>query len=103
MSDRELRIEIKHLRPSAINYAESSQKYYVELAELKQQIATSLGLKCPNCDDVGFTVEDVQDVSMGLGGHGETLEQEQCEFCYAVPDSVFNRRARDEKGQTTDG
>ena len=49
---------------------------------LEDVLAASGGLKCPNCDDEGFTPE--QD------GRGEWY-QEQCEFCYTVKDSIFNR------------
>lgn len=41
-------------------------------------IDISKGLKCPACDNVGWYV--------GLDG-----EQEQCEFCYTCPDSIFNK------------
>lgn len=35
---------------------------------------------CPNCDNCGFTVHSYR---------GEA-KQEQCQWCYAVPNSVFN-------------
>jgi hypothetical protein len=38
--------------------------------------------RCPNCNDVGWYV--VTNRSTG------EAEQEQCEFCYTVPDSLFN-------------
>ena len=53
------------------------------IAELEAQVAASAGLSCPNCDNEGFTSEQ--------GGSGEWY-QCQCEFCYTVKDSVFNRK-----------
>lgn len=42
----------------------------------------SPGLKCPSCDDTGgFPVDD---------GHGG-CEEQQCEFCWVVDDSIFNK------------
>ena len=51
-----------------------------KLADLTECIGISIGLKCPACDDVGWYV--------AFNG-----EQEQCEFCYTCPDSIFNRKA----------
>jgi len=42
-----------------------------------------VALKCPYCDDDGFTVE--------ADSNGEAT-QCQCEFCYTVPNSIFNLR-----------
>ena len=53
-----------------------------KLEMLERDVGVSGGLKCPNCDDVGFSAE--QD------GQGEWY-QEQCEFCCTVEQSVFNR------------
>ncbi len=52
------------------------------LEALEREVEVSGGLKCPNCNDEGFTAE--QD------GRGEWY-QEQCEFCCTVEQSVFNR------------
>ncbi len=52
------------------------------LRSLIRDVETSGGLKCPSCDDEGFTVVQVGE---------DDWEQEQCEFCYTVPDSIFNR------------
>lgn len=38
-------------------------------------------VKCPNCDDVGWYV---------VPGRDGEPEQEQCEFCEMVPNSIFN-------------
>ena len=57
-----------------------------ELEERERWIPISAGLKCPSCDDVGWYPV------MKSWGQPEG-EQEQCEFCYTCPDSVFNRRA----------
>lgn len=35
---------------------------------------------CPNCENVGFFIV----------GDQYNLEQEQCQFCYTEPNSVFN-------------
>lgn len=61
------------------------------LRRLVKDVQASGGLKCPNCDDEGFTVE--AEPCIGYDGE-EDLEcvQVQCEFCYTVPDSIFNRR-----------
>ena len=57
-----------------------------ELEERERWIPVSAGLKCPSCDDVGwYPVERSWGQPEG--------EQEQCEFCYTCPDSIFNRRA----------
>ena len=53
-----------------------------ELAERESLLKVSGGLKCPNCDDTGAIPR--QD------GYGEWYP-EQCEFCYTVEDSIFNR------------
>lgn len=51
------------------------------LRRLIKDVKASAGLKCPNCSDVGYyTVCD-----------GDFPEQVQCEFCYTVVDSIFNR------------
>jgi len=51
-----------------------------KVEELTEWNGISIGLKCPACDDVGWYV--------AFSG-----EQEQCEFCYTCPDSIFNRKA----------
>ena len=51
-----------------------------KVEELTEWNGISIGLKCPACDDVGWYV--------AFNG-----EQEQCEFCYTCPDSIFNRKA----------
>ena len=50
-----------------------------KIKELEGNIKGSAGLQCPACDNVGWYV----------GHYGE---QEQCEFCYTVPDSIFKRK-----------
>jgi len=57
-----------------------------ENSGLKADIAASAGLKCPNpdCGDQGFQAIQVTD---------DDWEQEQCEFCYTVKDSVYMRNA----------
>jgi len=57
-----------------------------ELEKRERWIPVSAGLKCPSCDDVGWYVVN-QHYNQPEG------EQEQCQFCYECPDSVFNRRA----------
>ena len=52
--------------------------------ELEATITASAGLSCPNCENDGCIPE--QD------GRGEWYPT-QCEFCYVVEDSVFNRKA----------
>ena len=51
------------------------------IAELEGWIKIAGGIKCPNCNDEGFNPVDD-----GYGG----WQQEQCEFCYTCPDSMFN-------------
>jgi len=41
----------------------------------------SVALKCPDCDDIGYSVR---------GNNTEGWEQEQCQFCYTEPLSRFN-------------
>lgn len=41
---------------------------------------------CPNCNNVGYTARQTND----YGG----CEQEQCEFCYTVPNSLFNLKEK---------
>lgn len=43
------------------------------------------GEKCPNCDDVGWYAQLVHGSL-----HGE-VEQVQCEWCYTMSNSRFNR------------
>ena len=64
-----------------------------EVERLCDEVKTSCGLKCPNCiDDEGFTVKAVQAQSPIYSEMTFELEQVQCEFCYTVEDSIFNRR-----------
>ena len=53
------------------------------IAELEGWINVAGGIKCPACDNVGWYV--------GFNG-----EQEQCQFCYECPESIFNRQAAKE-------
>jgi hypothetical protein len=47
--------------------------------------------KCPSCEDVGwFPVQTDYD----------EWEQQQCEFCYTVEDSIFMRKAATEQGES---
>ena len=65
-----------------------SHEYYElckELKLLKEDIAASRGLKCPNCEDSGGFP--------GYDGFGQVVQQ-QCEFCWTVTDSIFNRRRK---------
>jgi len=64
---------------------ETLEKEYQKLEGL---IQISGGLKCPNCNDEGFTPE--QD------GFGNWYQQ-QCQFCWEMADSVFNRRNPDDR------
>ena len=48
--------------------------------------------RCPNCDDVGY---------YAVGSNADGWEQVQCEFCYTVPDSVFNIKCRLEIAEST--
>lgn len=61
-----------------------------EVIKLRHQIETSGGLKCPNCDDVGFYAE--AKLVPGYDGEPDVdWEQVQCEFCWTVDDSIFSR------------
>ena len=53
-----------------------------QIKELEGNIKVSGGLKCPSCDDTGI---------IAVGDNSFGWEQQQCEFCYTVPDSIFNR------------
>jgi hypothetical protein len=55
-----------------------------KLRDLEGNVAASAGLKCPNtgCNDTGCIDRQVGD---------DDWEQEQCEFCWCVDDSIFNR------------
>jgi len=53
-----------------------------EIERMTSELDTSAGLKCPNCDDVGWYPNQISD---------DDWEQVQCEFCYTIKDSVFNR------------
>ena len=64
----------------ATHSAERIKELKAEVDELTEWNGISIGLKCPACDDVGWYV--------AFSG-----EQEQCEFCYTCPDSIFNRKA----------
>lgn len=61
------------------------------LRALIRDVEASDGLKCPNsgCGDQGFIPRQVSE---------DDWEQEQCEFCYTVPDSIFNRLASASEG-----
>lgn len=45
--------------------------------------------KCPNCDDVGWYP----------AGDVYSPHQEQCEFCYTNPNSIFNKRRNSESSE----
>ena len=64
----------------------SSNELRNEVKEFRHLLALSGGLKCPNCDDVGFTV--VQNTSRF---DEEDWAQVQCEFCYTINASVYLR------------
>jgi len=74
---------------------------YVELLQstdsirrLIKQVEESGGLKCPNCDDVGYTVEC--EIIPGYDNEPDVDQvQVQCRFCWTVPDSIFMRRGGD--------
>ncbi len=70
MSARELRLEVKRLRGI---------------------LTVSDGLKCPNCDDVGYTA--TAKIVPGYDCEPDVdWEQTQCEFCWTMPDSIFMRQ-----------
>ena len=78
MSDKD---EAYRLRGEEIDFQEGVIKELEQrIEELTEWNGISIGLKCPACDDVGWYV--------AFNG-----EQEQCEFCYTCPDSIFNRKA----------
>ena len=52
-----------------------------QLAEAKAEMR--IALKCPLCEDVGWYAVNSKDGP----------EQQQCEFCYTTPNSLFNIRA----------
>jgi len=54
--------------------------------QLEDWVKLSKGLKCPSCDDTGSFP-----VPSDYGG----WEQQQCEFCWTCPESIF-RRLKDE-------
>ena len=66
------------------------------LQERISWIDMSPGLKCPNCNDTGgYAIDD---------GH-DGCQEEQCEFCWVVDDSIFNksRRATETVGESGNG
>lgn len=75
--------------PSELNEAvrikQEIERLTTEVSELKDFIAASGGLKCRNCDDEGWYPMQVGD---------DEWEQVQCEFCYVVDDSIFNRKQK---------
>lgn len=76
-----------------------------EVLKLRNMIESSGGLKCPNCDDEGFTVDTVSSIQWDCDPRdpdgdpvpiqGYEFVQVQCEFCYTVPDSIFRRGQRE--------
>lgn len=74
----------KHQLPMGTSYCNlcEVEREREKVESLEEGIRISAGLKCPNCDDVGFIPVQVSE---------DHFEQEQCEFCYTIPDSVFNR------------
>ncbi len=71
------------LRAAVRSLGEQLIEMLEKVDELESMIKASGGLKCPNCGDVGFTPRQLND---------EEWFQEQCEFCYTIPDSVFMRK-----------
>lgn len=49
-----------------------------------------VAVHCPNCPDQGYTIYETGGIDMD--GENDTREghQEQCQFCYETPNSVFN-------------
>ena len=58
------------------------------LVDRAEQLEASNGLSCPNCDNSGVIPEQDE--------RGEWYPT-QCEFCYTVKDSVFNRNKAQEQ------
>jgi hypothetical protein len=63
---------------------EAMRQASAEIQRLKDLIATSGGLQCPDpaCNNQGWSPIQVRD---------DEWEQQQCEWCYTVEDSVFMR------------
>ena len=73
----ELEAENKTLQNQCVILTERCEGY-------ETLIENSGGIKCPNCDDVGwYVVNRCFDQPEG--------EQEQCEFCYTCKDSIYHR------------
>jgi len=56
---------------------------------------------CPNCPDQGYYIYETGGIDMD--GENDTREchQEQCQFCYETPNSVFNIEAAKEAANVT--
>jgi hypothetical protein len=55
------------------------------IKELEGWIAASDGLQCPSCDNTGGYPRQISE---------HEVVEEQCEFCWVVDDSVFNRNRK---------
>ena len=76
----------QQVRSDLLDLLEDSVKLKDRIKVLEDDLSVSGGLKCPNCNDVGWFTESYMDHR-----GDECPEQIQCEFCYTVKDSIFNR------------
>ena len=63
-----------------------------EVLLLRSNMRHSAGLKCPNCDDQGFMVIPGIAFVDDFGKLYQEPVQQQCEFCYTMKGSVFQRQ-----------
>jgi hypothetical protein len=54
---------------------------------IEKELAETIGVPCPNCPDRGWYTKYNEDAPY----------QEQCEFCYNVPNSIFNLTYKGDK------
>jgi hypothetical protein len=66
----------------ALGFEREFDRVSTEYSELQSWVAASAGLKCPNCNDSGGYPRQISE---------DEVVEEQCEFCWVVEDSIFNR------------
>lgn len=88
----EMAMETDLSRVQFYDRAQQAMDEIERLQKLEAEVKASAGLKCPTCDDSGGYPVHGPNPDPYYGGTTPEVLQEQCEFCWTVPDSVFRRR-----------
>ena len=82
--------KVERLEMKYSNLCNVLNEQTAEIERLEGEVKMSGGLKCPSCEDIGWYPVQTD---------FDEWEQQQCEFCYTIDGSIFNRRAALDKEQ----